>query len=259
MPKQGEFVWHDLAADDLDAAAAFYSDTIGWTVTPMEGSPMPYKLLMAGEAGMGGVMTLTEEMKSMGAGPSWTPCIAAENLDALCKKVTSLGGTVLSKPDDVPGGRFAVLQDPQGAVFESYQAEDKNGESEQHPNPPPGHFSWYDLNTTDWEAARAFYGELFLWSESGVMDSPGGAYWMFRSQAGDRTLGGMSNRAAQMNLPPHWLCYITVGNLEATVERLTAKGGKVTNGPMEVPGGDRIVHCLDPQGAPIAFHVAAKP
>jgi predicted enzyme related to lactoylglutathione lyase len=89
-----------------------------------------------------------------------------------------------------------------------------------------------------------------------MADSPAGTYWMFKSQSGDRSLGGMSSMAAQMKLPPHWLCYITVDDLDAALERLKSMGGKVMNGPMEVPGGDRIAHCMDPQGAAIAFHAA---
>ncbi|MEL6184188.1 MAG: VOC family protein [Myxococcota bacterium] len=258
MPKQGEFVWHDLATHDMDAASAFYADLIGWTAAPMEGSPMPYSAFMVGEVGVGGVMTLTEEMRAMGAPPSWTPCMAVEDIEAFAGQVGELGGRILTPPQEAPGGRFAVAQDPQGAVFEVYEAQDKNGEVEQLADPPTGHFCWYDLNTNDWEGARAFYGALFQWSESGSMDSPGGTYWMFKSQSGSRTVGGMSNMAAKMEIPPHWLCYVTVADLEAAVEKLKARGGQVMNGPMEVPGGDRIVHCIDPQGAPIALHVPAS-
>ncbi len=256
MPKQGEFVWHDLATDDLDNAVKFYAELIGWQTALIPGVPMAYYGLNAGETTVGGAMALTDEMKEMGAIPAWTPCIAAEDIDALCAKVTELGGAVISAPHEVPGGRFAVLQDPQGAVFESYQAEDRNGEPEQLAEVPAGHFCWYDLNTTDWESARAFYTALFGWSESGVMEAgPGNTYWMFKSQSGDRTVGGMSGMAAMMKAPPHWLCYITVADLEVAVEQLKAAGGRVMNGPMEVPGGDRIVHCMDPRGAAIALHV----
>lgn len=194
----------------------------------------------------------------MGAPPSWTPCMAVEDIEAFQEKVKTLGGHMLTPPQEAPGGRFAVAQDPQGAVFEVYQAADRNGEIEQRAEPPVGHFCWYDLNTSDWEGARTFYGELFAWSESGVMDSPGGTYWMFKSQSGDRTVGGMSNMASNMGVPPHWLCYVTVPDLEEALAKLQAHGGQVMNGPMDIPGGDRIAHCVDPQGAPIALHVLAK-
>ena len=98
MPKQGEFIWHDLATSDMDAATAFYTDTIGWKAVPMDQSPMPYTFFQVGDAGVGGVMTLSDDMKKMGAVPSWTPCMATEDIDAFCKKVTSLGGQVLNGP-----------------------------------------------------------------------------------------------------------------------------------------------------------------
>ena len=221
---------------------------------------MPVDMVYLGfatdDVAVGGAMVLSEEMKQMGAPPAWTPCIAAEDCDALCAKATELGGQVLNPPSDVPGGRFALLMDPQGAVFEIYQAADKNGETEQHPDPPAGHFCWYDLNTTDWEGARSFYAKLFDWDESGSMESPGGTYWMFKSQSGDRTVGGMSDMAKMMNVPAHWLCYVTVPDLDAALVRLKELGGQVLNGPMAVPGGDRIAHCMDPQGAAIALHAS---
>jgi len=259
MPKQGEFVWHDLATTDVDAATAFYSEIMAWKGAQLPGVEMTYiGFENADGVTVGGAMTLMPEMAAMGAPPSWTPCIASEDIDAVCAKAVELGGRVLNPPTDVPGGRFALVQDPQGAVFETYQAEDKNGEAEQHANPPAGHFCWYDLNTTDWEGARSFYEALFGWSESGTMDdSPAGTYWMFKSTSGDRTVGGMSNMAATMGMPAHWLCYVTVADLDAALARLQELGGKLLNGPMDIPGGDRIAHCMDPQGAAIALHASA--
>jgi len=255
MPKQGEFVWHDLATPDLDGATAFYSAVMGWTGEQMPGVDMAYIGFDSAGKTVGGAMVLSDEMKQMGAPPNWTPCIATEDVDALCDKVGGLGGTVLNPPTEVPGGRFALVQDPQGAVFEVYQAGDKNGEAEQVAEVPDGDFCWYDLNTTDWEGARAFYRELFGWSESGVMnDSPGGTYWMFKSQSGDRTVGGMSDMAKMMQVPAHWLCYVSVPDLDGALEKVKELGGQVMNGPMEVPGGDRIAHCMDAQGAAIALH-----
>jgi predicted enzyme related to lactoylglutathione lyase len=54
--------------------------------------------------------------------------------------------------------------------------------------------------------------------------------------------------------PPNWLHYIQVDSADRAAERVTANGGKVLNGPMEVPGGDRIAQYLDPQGGAFAVH-----
>ncbi|WP_395844225.1 VOC family protein [Cystobacter fuscus] len=50
-----------------------------------------------------------------------------------------------------------------------------------------------------------------------------------------------------------WMYYVTVEDLDAALARATAKGARVLNGPMEVPGGQRIVQLMDPQGAAFAL------
>ncbi|MEJ2547342.1 MAG: VOC family protein, partial [Gemmatimonadota bacterium] len=53
-----------------------------------------------------------------------------------------------------------------------------------------------------------------------------------------------------------WIFYVRVDDIEAAVERVKAAGGQVLNGPMEVPGGDRVAQCQDPQGAVFALHAS---
>jgi len=69
-----------------------------------------------------------------------------------------------------------------------------------------------------------------------------------------RELGGMYTIMPGMNMPPNWLQYVRVDSADAAAQRVTAHGGKILNGPMEVPGGDRIAQCMDPQGAAFAVH-----
>ena len=57
-----------------------------------------------------------------------------------------------------------------------------------------------------------------------------------------------------MGAPPHWLAHIAVEDVEAAVAKVAAQGGKVLNGPMDVPGGDRVAQCMDAQGAAFAMH-----
>jgi hypothetical protein len=67
------------------------------------------------------------------------------------------------------------------------------------------------------------------------------------------TYGGMFNRSPTMP-PPNWLSYVRVGDVKSSVGRVKELGGTVLNGPMEVPGGDWVAQCLDPQGAAFALH-----
>ena len=67
------------------------------------------------------------------------------------------------------------------------------------------------------------------------------------------TIGGMWNKPAEVPMP-HWLYYFRVKDVDKTIENAKARGGKVLNGPMEVPGGDRVVTATDPQGAAFGLH-----
>jgi predicted enzyme related to lactoylglutathione lyase len=51
-----------------------------------------------------------------------------------------------------------------------------------------------------------------------------------------------------------WLYYVSVDDVNVSVAKVTELGGQVLNGPMEVPGGDLIAQCVDPQGALFALH-----
>jgi predicted enzyme related to lactoylglutathione lyase len=152
-------------------------------------------------------------------------------------------------------GKFAVLSDPQGAVFAILQAERQPTRREAPPR--PGEFSWHELMTTDREAAWDFYQALFGWEKTDSMDMGGGNRYQMFGWSG-MSVGGMFNKAADMPFPPSWVSYAMVPNADAAARRVTAAGGQVLMGPMDVPGGDRIAVCLDPQGAAFAVHSTAQ-
>ena len=250
-PLIGHFVWYDLMTSDTDAAQTFYTDVIGWTATPWEGSDEPYTMWAMGEKGIGGLATLPAQAKEMGAPPHWLAYAVVEDVAGTVAKATELGGKVYVQPTDIPNvGCFAVIADPQGAVFAAYKP---SGEMAVPGASANGDFSWHELYTSDWEAAWGFYEALFGWRKTDSMDmGPMGTYQMFA--AGERTLGGMMNKPAEMPAPPHWLYYTTVADVDAAVERAKVGGGTLVNGPMDVPGGDRVAMLIDPQGAGFALH-----
>jgi predicted enzyme related to lactoylglutathione lyase len=103
------------------------------------------------------------------------------------------------------------------------------------------------LHAGDGEAAFAFYSGLFGWTKGDAMDmGPMGVYQIFK--IGDAMAGGMMTRTAETPRP-HWLYYINVDAADAAVARVTSAGGRLVNGPMQVPGGQWAVQALDPQGA----------
>ena len=247
----GRFCWHDLMSPDTTRAIAFYKAVVGWGAQEFA-SDASYTMWTAGGSPNGGIMTLTEEAKAMGAPPHWLAYVGVRDLTAFIAKATALGGKILVPPTEVPdAGAFSVIQDPQGAVFGAFQPA---GDMPDHGS-GVGQMTWHELNATDHTAAMGFYTELFGWQKSETMDmGDGNTYQMFAH--GGRTVGGMFDRNEQMP-PPHWLSYITVSDLDKALKSVTTNGGQILNGPMKVPGGDRVAQCLDPQGAAFALHEAA--
>jgi predicted enzyme related to lactoylglutathione lyase len=91
---------------------------------------------------------------------------------------------------------------------------------------------------------------MFGWRKDEAMDmGPMGKYQLFSNQDGQ--IGGMMTKPADFPVAA-WVYYFQVGDIGAAKARLEAKGGKVLNGPMEVPGGDWIIQVQDPQGAMFA-------
>ena len=245
---RGRFIWFDLMTTDPAKAVEFYTSVVGWGTTQWEGSA-PYTMWTSASVPIGGVMQLPPEA---GAPPHWLAYISSPDVDATAQQAESLGGKVLVAPNDVPTvGRFAVLSDPQGAVFAIFMPK---GDAPGHEGPPAvREFSWHELATREQPAAFRFYEALFGWYKTSAMDmGPMGQYQMFGRN--DVELGGMFNKGAEMPGPPSWTHYILVDDINRALEAAKAGGGQVINGPMEVPGGDWIVTGVDPQGATFSLH-----
>lgn len=259
MGSEGRFGWYDLLTSDVEAAINFYTEVVGWKTQTWEGGATPYTMFTAGGEPMGGVMKMPEEVAAQGVPPHWMGYMIAGDVDAKTKQVETLGGKVMHPPQDIPEvGRFSVVADPQGAAFALFQPQ--GGEAPEDREPRHGEVAWNELNTTDHEAAWKFYSELAGWkhTDSFEMGPEMGTYFMFESGGPRASRGGMSNMAKAQGFPPSWMYYVSVEDIDAAAKRIESSGGKVVNGPMEVPGGDKILHGTDPQGGMFALHAAKK-
>lgn len=112
----GSMVWHELTTDDPAKAAHFYETALGIKIETTE-TPMPYSTLMVHDHPVAGIFKLTPEM--VGVPSSWNVYFGTDDVDATARKVQAVGGILIREPFDIPGvGRMAVIQDPQGAVFQ---------------------------------------------------------------------------------------------------------------------------------------------
>ena len=252
----GRPLWYELMTSDMKAAESFYKTVVGWDVAPFDGAPQPYSMFRrSGDIPVAGVFTMPAVMQ--GVPPNWQMYVGVPKLEDAEAKVKGLGGKDVSPVIEVPNvGRMRMMADPQGAHFYIYQP----ASDQQLPEAAPqaGEVSWHELYTTDAAAAMNFYRDLFGWKATETMDmGPMGKYHMFGRAQG--SIGGMMNKPKEMGpVPPHWLVYFQVPDINAATERVKANGGKILNGPMEVPGGDWIVQGMDPQGAAFALHSKKK-
>jgi len=252
----GKFVWYEYMGDDLKAAVAFYAPVVGWTAKDGGMADFPYQIVSTGPTMVAGMMDIPAEARAMGAKPSWMGYIWVEDVDKAVAKLTAAGGNVFKPPADIPGvGRFAVVADPDGAAFMLFR--DAGGNPPPPPPPgTPGLVGWRELHAGDGAGAFSFYAGQFGWMKEGEFDmGPMGLYHLFKTGHGEQ--GGMFTKTAETSAP-FWLYYFNVDGLDAAAERIKTHGGRVINGPMQVPGGQWIVQALDPQGAMFALLAAQR-
>jgi hypothetical protein len=236
---------------DMKAAELFYKTVVGWTMEPFKDAKEPYTMLnRSGNVGIGGIITRPADVK---APPFWAMYIAVPKLEDTVAHITRLGGKTHTDVISIPKvGRMQLMMDPQGAAF--YILEPASSEQRPEGAPEIGDASWIELMTTDMNAALKFYQEVFHWQPGQSMDmGPMGQYQIFNRPHGQ--IGGMMNKPKEMaNVPPNWQIYFRVPDVDAAAGRVKAAGGKILNGPMDVPDGDRVLNGMDPQGAAFGLH-----
>jgi predicted enzyme related to lactoylglutathione lyase len=110
--------------------------------------------------------------------------------------------------------------------------------------------AWNELNTSDPDAARRFYGDQFGWTSDDFMPMGEMGEYRFWKQNGVQ-IGAVCGLMGQSQ--PKWRYYFRVPSIAKAKGAVEQGGGKVTNGPHEVPGGDYVITGIDPQGAEFAL------
>jgi uncharacterized protein len=108
----GALAWNDLISPDVAAAAPFYRELFDWQVEEVPGADGQYWSITNGGRMNGGMMPMPP-----GGHPAWNLYFAVEDVDATVARARELGADLVMGPMDVPTGRFAVIRDPQNAVF----------------------------------------------------------------------------------------------------------------------------------------------
>ncbi len=252
----GSFIWYELMTPDANAAAKFYGAVVGWKIAA-HAAPLPdgrdYRMIGRSDGGAaGGILALTADMQKQGARPLWIGYLQVADVDAATQAIVADGGKVLMPRMDLPVGKIAMVADPMGTPFYVMA-----------PIPPPGkpdaksdvfdvqasqRIRWNELASPDLDRAKSFYARHFNFQFNDVMPmGPMGDYCFF-DHDGVR-LGAIMQQPDATNPIGPWVFYFGVPSVAAAKKAIETGGGKVTQGPHQVPGGDWIVMATDPAGA----------
>ena len=238
----GAFSWAELATSDADAAKAFYTSVFGWEY---EDNPI----------GDGQVYSMARRdgkdvaaLFSSDQPPHWNCYVTVASADESAARAAEHGGRALADPFDVMDvGRMAVVADPTGAALCLWEPRRHIGAALVN---APGAMTWNDLVTPDPDAAGSFYGALFGWTTEEMPEA--GGYRVIKN--GERSNGGIVRLDPERmgaETPPSWMPYFGHEDVDRLVEEVGGLGGRVFNGPVQMPQGS-IAVLGDPQGAVFA-------
>jgi predicted enzyme related to lactoylglutathione lyase len=180
---------------------------------------------------------------------AWNVSFAVSDADAVTNKVVQAGGTVIRGPMDIfDEGRRTVALDPSGAAFQLWQARDFAGAQVFN---RPGSLGWVELATRDVKRARNFYETVFGWSVNA-------SEWYTQWGMHGMDFGGVTSLHDRFpaDVPPHWLPYFAVEDVDATTEVAVGAGALALQEPTSVQAGPRLAVLRDAQGAAFGIYQA---
>jgi predicted enzyme related to lactoylglutathione lyase len=238
----GKFVWHDHISTDVEKAKSFYSELFGWETEVWKPGEQDYPMIKAGGQMHGGFGPAEG-----GAPAHWLGHVLVEDVDETVRRAEGAGAKILAEPSELPEvGRVSVFADPQGAVVSAYSPAGDVPESE-------GVFVWDELHTSDIQAAKSFYTEVFGWTTRDTDMGEMGTYVIFQ-RAGDVDAAGGMQLPKGMAAPPHWLAYIGTDDVDRTTARAKELGGTILQEPMDIPDIGRFSIIQDPTGATVGIY-----
>jgi predicted enzyme related to lactoylglutathione lyase len=249
LDNNGRFVWHDLMTTNVEGSLAFYGQLFPeWNIETVPIREHTYYKIHVDEFTFGGLVAMSETEN--GPRTHWIGYIDVADCDETLARCAQHGGTVIVPSFDVPDiGKFAVLSDPQGALFKPFQMQTPNPLAEK---PANGHLGWDELHSNDMHASRRFYQSVFGWSAVEKQIPGAGPYTAFR--IGEREIAGCLPFPEGIDAPPSWLTYIYADDVEARAEQAEALGAQTYVLPREAPGIGKFSVHADPNGAAFAIY-----
>ncbi|WP_353269193.1 VOC family protein [Gemmatimonas sp.] len=244
--------WFDLSTSDVEAAKSLYSELFGWSYEDMGPAFGHYTIARTpngrAAAAMAPKMPGQEEMPTV-----WTVYWGTADADATVARIEANGGRMMVPPMEIPGsGRMAIATDPDGAVFGLWQADPFIGAEIEGEH---GSMCWSEVNSRNGAGNAAFYASVFDLAVH-KLDMPGVVYHTVHpAGGGDAVAGVLQMDEHWAGIPPNWMPYFAVADLDLANAIWAKHGGKIMAGPIASPYG-RIMVVQDPQGGYLSYMAA---
>jgi predicted enzyme related to lactoylglutathione lyase len=242
----GRFVWGELVTNDVGLAAEFYGATLGWTFETYgdDDDRKTYTLVLAEGRPIGGMVFHERAEEAQAA--RWIGLISVADAAVSARKVAQAGGKIVFGPKRLgERGEVAVFADPEGALAGMVRS--ASGDPEDYLG-GVGEWLWVELWSDDATKAAEFYAAAFGYSAQAVE----GAAGMFRLSSDGKLRAGIAQKSeAVKGAKSVWLPYLRVADVDATVKKAEAAGGRVAITARAFHGA-KVAVLVDPTGAPFA-------
>ena len=242
----GEIYWFSLLSENVEAAAQFYSELFGWEIVP---SPTGGLMALRNGQPFAGLNSIENRIPEASES-LWLAAITVADPPASVAAAKRLGATIHQDVTELEGwGRYALIQDPQGAPLLVVEPEQPLGGTSGYSG-----WRWAELWTHDTAAAADFYKQVIGYELEDVAVGDG-TYSVLRS-SGKRNAGLV--HLERDDIAPRWAPYVGVTDLRAVLVRVWQEGGKVLREPAEVDfaaaGANRVALIADPSGAALFLY-----
>jgi len=236
----GQFVWHDLATSNPEAAMDFYAAVFGWEYKTLGSGDKAYYVIMLNNKPIGGIFKLAEKY---GKVSEWVGSISVKDVDEAVAYNQTKGGLTVFKAADFKGrGRTALVQDPQGAMIAFLLAE---GGDPKFVEPEENSWLWNELWTTDIEGSLKYYKDLCGYTEKSILGSKV-PYYIFEKD-GNKYSGILGNPVEGAR--SSWMPYIRVSDVAKTLDLAKNAGAELMMEPNAKIRNGSVAVLLDPFGA----------
>ena len=250
---RGRFVWFDLLTTDPAAGAGFYSRVTGWGTSRGRG-PTAYTMWTSDGAPLGGVGKLDQNEARRRTGSATSR--RRSSMRRSSRPSISARATLVAA-DRHSLQSAGLRSSPIRTARRSRSLRRETDTRDTRARRELREFSWHELATHDYPAAFRFYERLFGWEKTSAMDM-GEARDVSDVRPQRRHARRHVQRVAADARAARLAALRSGRRLNRAVDAVKSGGGQVLNGPMEVPGGDWIAQCMDPQGAMFAVHARKK-